>query len=242
MQRQQFDLPHPILTLGGRAKVVLLGMAQRQTLPETVGETANHYHICISYASLVGTVLLSCRLANSAVARTFAGQEEDGSTSSGEAEGAEGAGGWSAVTGSAVEGGGDWAQGAEKKQWGLRLRWVVEVFVHAADPADRSSRQTEGEGEGGAVCDPSRRWFKMRAFTDTPCLQFAKRYARRAPKAPEDAEDAPLMLAADFGGGMLPVDEGVDLGTFAVEGRLDLVDTSLSLVEVEYLPQARMLA
>ena len=63
-QRQQFDLPQPILSLGGRAKVLLLGMAQRQTLSDDMGETANHYHICLSYVGLSGTVVLSCRVAD----------------------------------------------------------------------------------------------------------------------------------------------------------------------------------
>lgn len=66
MQRQQFDLPQPTLSLGGVAKILLLGMAQRQTLGPEAGEAANHYHICISYAALQGAVLQSCRLIDTA--------------------------------------------------------------------------------------------------------------------------------------------------------------------------------
>lgn len=82
--------------------MVLLGMAQRQTLPESVGETANHYHICISYASLMGTVLLSCRLDDSAVADADQGNT-GGSSEAGAGKGIRG----------------------EKKQRGLRLQWVI---------------------------------------------------------------------------------------------------------------------
>eukprot|EP00752_Nemacystus_decipiens_P012539 g11107.t1 len=91
MTRQQFDLPQPIVSLGGRAKVVLLGMAQRQTLPPDAGETANHYHVCISYVSLPGNVLLSCRLAEAEVTRSFGDHGIDGSA--GEAGGGQRGGG-----------------------------------------------------------------------------------------------------------------------------------------------------
>lgn len=66
VQRQQFDLPQPTLSFGGIVKIFLLGMAQRQTLGPEAGETANHYHICISYAALQGAVLRSCRLVDTA--------------------------------------------------------------------------------------------------------------------------------------------------------------------------------
>lgn len=131
-QRQQFDLPQPILSLGGQAKVLLLGMAQRQTLPESFGETANHYHICISYASLVGTVLLSCHLAGGVV------EDRGKDGSSGEAGGGEGGGsggaaGRSAATGRPVAGGGGGGRGLQstekgKKQRGLYLQWEAEEF------------------------------------------------------------------------------------------------------------------
>lgn len=127
LQRQQFDLPQPILSLGGRAKVVLLGMAQRQTLPESVGETANHYHICVSYASLMGTVLLSCRLADNATTRSL-GDQGNGSTSSdSETGGGKGGGehaGCFAATEGSVQGGE--AQAVEHKTQDLRLQWLVE--------------------------------------------------------------------------------------------------------------------
>lgn len=222
MQRQQFDLPQPILSLGGRAKVVLLGMAQRQTLPETVGETANHYHVCISYASLMGTVLLSCGLAKRAVI-SLADRRNDGSSSG--TGGGEGVGGRSAVEGGSIEGGESWVQvqTARKKQQDLRLQWVVEVFVYPVDPMDRVSRQA-GKGEGEAICDSPRHLFKIKAFSDTPCLQFVKLYAPLVKS--KTAGDVRLMLASDSGGEALPVGEGVVLGSFAVEGRLDLVDAT----------------
>lgn len=111
-------------------------MAQRQTLPESVGETANHYHICISYASLVGNVLLSCRLADNAVTPSPSpslGGDQEGDGSSSEAGGGGGGRGGgaveqSAVTGGSVEGRGPWLQAAEgeERQRGLRLHWAAE--------------------------------------------------------------------------------------------------------------------
>lgn len=62
LQHQMFELPQPVLSLGGRAKVFLLGMAQRQTLGEEMGDTANHFHVCISHVALHGTRLHSCSL------------------------------------------------------------------------------------------------------------------------------------------------------------------------------------
>lgn len=102
-------------------------MAQRQTLPESVGEIANHYHICISYASLVGNVLLSCRLADSAVTPSLVGDRGGDGGSSSEAGGGEGGGGGGTEQ-SAVEGsvGSVPATKEEENQRGLRLHWVAE--------------------------------------------------------------------------------------------------------------------
>lgn len=63
-QPQRFELPKPIVTLGGKAKLLLLGMAQRQTLEkEEVGETANHYYVCLSYVALRGAQVPGVSLA-----------------------------------------------------------------------------------------------------------------------------------------------------------------------------------
>lgn len=62
VQPQQFELPKPVVSLGGKAKLLLFGMAQRQTLGEHAGDTANHYHCCLSHVALKGAKLPMYRL------------------------------------------------------------------------------------------------------------------------------------------------------------------------------------
>ncbi|CAM9267246.1 unnamed protein product, partial [Hapterophycus canaliculatus] len=241
MKRQQFDLPRPILSLGGSARVVLSGMAQRQTLPASMGETANHYHICISYVALAGAVLLSWSLADG---------EADGPTVQSCSDGDAAAAGETAIQGSidfrgnpACRKGGD-LQSAVKKSPAreefsartimgtggkhprgvLRLRWTVFVFVHAAvAPSVR-----RGKGDTDAV---ERLVVKIKASSDTLCADFLERYAQvRVPKQrPEDGRPVLLVSRGPGGGRALPADigSGAVLADFASEGRLDVVDASL---------------
>lgn len=204
VQRQQFDLPQPILSLGGRATIVLSGMAQRQTLHPTMGETANHYHICISYAALVGNVLL-CSIADRAT---------DGPTSQS----------WSSTDATAVinkatqenfvgkiGSGGSLAEevrptrGVGKKQHpGVRLRWVLDVLVHRMAPEKR--------GTTGDTPDFGNAPLKIMSYSDTPCLEFLERYGRH--HAPNRAGDVQLLLAGDSGGRALTAADGAVLGIF----------------------------
>lgn len=101
-------------------------MAQRQTLSGDVGETANHYHICLSYVAFSGTRVLSCRLADNC---------EAGARSPVEGSGVHGNGGGGAAKSSSAEREkkGERAQQeegerrfekAQEKKQGIRLRWV----------------------------------------------------------------------------------------------------------------------
>ncbi len=121
-------------------------MAQRQTLSDDMGETANHFHICLSYVGLSGTRVLSCRLADNC---------EAGKRSPVEGSGAYGNGGRGAAAGSSSaerekegrcaqqqEGERRLAVGkAQGNKPGIRLRWVYTPLE--PKPARRQSAYFE---------------------------------------------------------------------------------------------------
>lgn len=215
MQRQQFDLPQQILSLGGHAKIVLVGMAQRQTLHPTMGDTANHCHNCISFAALVGNVLLcsiadrtaecppgqSCNNTAAAVSQMVTQERFVGNSGRG---------------GSLAQGVRTSGWVGNKQQPRVRLRWMLDVLVHQVVPKDR-----ETAGYNPYFRNPP---LRVVSYSDTPCLNFLERYGRR--HAPDRAGAVQLLLAGDLEGRALPTAADVVLGDFAAEGRLELLDTS----------------
>lgn len=218
MQRQQFDLPQPILSLGGRAKIVLVGMAQRQTLPPTMGDTANHYHICISYAALIGSVLL-CNLADRATdCPPSQSCSNTDATSVGNVAIQKGVAVNSSARGGSLAQGGRTARGVGKEERpGVRLRWMLSVVVHHAVPKNRET--------AGYKPDFGDAPLNIMSYSDTPCLEFLELYGRHhARGGPKNVRL--LLLAGDSEGRAFPADDGAVLGDFAAHGRLELVDLS----------------
>ncbi|CBN78792.1 conserved unknown protein [Ectocarpus siliculosus] len=210
MKRQQFNLPRPIVSFGGRVRIRLLGMAQRQTLPESVGATANHYHTCISYAALCGTFLLSCSIANHPDGPASRSAKIPPVATIGKGRGGGGGGG----------GGEDVDQGGgatspinriEKNNDKLRMRWAVLVHVY---PANKSDNEAALDNNG------EKKPLKVKVFGDTPCLELLELYSKMYFP---DEERARLVLA---GGMELPAEDGKLVGEFAVHGKLSLVDPS----------------
>ncbi|CAM9782101.1 unnamed protein product [Ectocarpus fasciculatus] len=150
MKRQQFNLPHPIVSFGGRVRVRLLGMAQRQTLPESMGDTANHYHTCISYAALCGSFLLSCSIADHPDGPASRSAKippvRGGSVATigtGRGGGGKGGGG-----GEDVDQGGGATSTSKKTKTNdkLRMRWAVLVHVYPANkPENAAALDQSGE-------------------------------------------------------------------------------------------------
>lgn len=216
LQRQTFDLPQPILSLGGRAKILLLGMAQRQTLMEQAGETANHYYVCVSHAALQGTRLRSCRLADPAhnvlhrsvlsadiSAMKIRGDEKEVAEESATGKPAEVA-----------------YRARGRGTRGMRLQWVVTVFVRKVI----GPRPAEDAGEPNSAAKTQHvvgslaQGMVVKKYDDTPCAELLEEYAH---KRTQRVEDVRLTFTNDSGR-VLPRD-GV-VGDFAVEGRLELID------------------
>ncbi|CAM9424866.1 unnamed protein product [Scytosiphon promiscuus] len=248
MRHQQFELPRPILSLGGNARVILSGMAQRQTLPEHAGETANHYHICISHVALVGAVLLSCSLAEGApdrLADRVTGDNEAETVETTARETTIGVGvltdrkgGDAPVVVTKTAGPADsisTSKGLVQRhpRGVLRLRWTVIVYVQplVAASASRGKRDVDGDAMDPSASDGSILKIKIKAFSDTLCSEFLERYAQfRLPrKQPEDGRLKLLLASGPGGDRPLPTDAGSDavLGDFASDGELDLIDASL---------------
>lgn len=210
VQRQQFDLPQPTLSLGGRAKILLLGMAQRQTMGPEVGETANHYHICISYAALQGAVLQSCHLIDTAQETLIAPSP--------------------AVNGSPLRptrdvapgGGGRGREGG--KHPGMRIRWVMTVRVAKCL---QTQHRAKSEGVASSIAKEVRvavgRGVTMLKFDDTPCLEVVEEYSRRPGR---QSSQGPRLELITTSGRAFPGD-AVLLGEFSDEGSLLLLDRSL---------------
>lgn len=249
VQRQQFDLPQPILGLGGSARVVLSGMAQRQTLPADAGDTANHYYICISHAALTG-VILRCGSLTRAKTQGVTGQSR-GEAGSPDATGAldskvcsadhGGSAGdhageaHSAAEGISAEGRTDGKievkEGVQTPPQGiLRLRWVVHVVVYPAT-LDPSPDWEKGDVESGSgrslACERSPTYLKT--FSDILCAEFLAKYAELSKPRKNKGNGLPvLLLATGPEGRALPSDaeSGAVVGDFASEGRLDVVEAS----------------
>jgi hypothetical protein len=52
---QTFMLPFPLVSVGGVARIVLLGMHQRQTITSgMMDEAHDDYYICLSHAQIIG--------------------------------------------------------------------------------------------------------------------------------------------------------------------------------------------
>lgn len=222
MQRQQFDLPEVVLSLGGRARILLLGMAQRQTLDENiVGERANDYYVCISEAALQGTILRSCRITetppceplqsapiNSAVSKPSSIERcgsEKGSPSTNSGSSAK------ALT-----------------RTGLRLQWMVTVNVQK-HPQNRhhllekygKQREPSLRIEHILLLRARRHGMVVEKYDNTPCVAVIEEYAQ---KKGIRVEDVHLALMDGESGRILPSD-GV-LGDFAEKRVLNLEDVS----------------
>lgn len=225
--------------------MVLSGMAQRQTLPAHAGETANHYHICMSYVALMGAVVLSCSLADGPAdspAAKSSSDDYDGTAIEPNAVGniagqRSSAGGKGGDVQSAIaeltgrEDSANTIAGPVRKQTQgvLRLRWAVFVSVRAVVTisGDRGTGGTSARTEELPYAETC---VKIKAFSDTPCAELLELYAQlQVPKLRlEDGRPTLLLEGGPGDGRPLPtdVDSGAVLGDFASEGSLVLVDAS----------------
>lgn len=175
-----------------------------------MGETANHYHTCISYAALCGSFLLSCSIAD----------HPDG-TANRSAKIPPACRGSVAAIGKGGKGGVgdedvDQGRGAantrkEKTNDKLRMRWAVLVHVHPANKPENSA---------AVYHNGEKKPLKVKVFSDTPCLDLLELYSQMYFP---DEERARLVLT---GGMELPAEDGELVGDFAVHGKLSLVDPS----------------
>ena len=178
-------------------------MAQRQTLAENAGETANHYHICISYAALKGTILRACRLAGDAhvVARTRShasvhemGVEECLHIREGTREPFQD------------------ILVREAHPSCVHLLWHVVVYVREAVPPC-----LEGDGKRDEEKPSFKpRWIMLKEWHDTPFKKVLEAYARATSVRLDDVR----LVMVDGPTRVLPSD-GV-VGDYAVDGRLHL--------------------
>lgn len=209
MQRQQFDLPQPILSVGGQAKILLLGMAQRQTMGPEAGETANHYHICISYAALQGSVLQACRLVD-AVEETLvaSGPAVDGSPSRATRDVAQGRGG---------------PEREGEKRPGMRIRCAMTVRVAICLPPQYRAKSKPSAGwKAGEARVVVGQGLTMLKFGDTPCVEVVEEYLRKRGRQRGQISRLKLMSTS---GRAFPGD-ALLLRDFSDEGSLLLLDRS----------------
>ena len=209
VQCQQFDLPQPTLSLGGRAKILLLGMAQRQTMGPEAGETANHYYICISYAALRGAVLQSCRLIDTAQEILSVPSPGVGGSSCG------------TTLDVAQERGGRGREGGKHPD--MRVRWAMTVRVAKCLPPQyraKSERHAGSKAEGIRIAVGQ--GMTMLKFDDTPCLEVVEEYSRRPGWQKAQASRPKLMTTS---GRAFP-GEAVLLRDFSDQGSLLLLDRS----------------
>ena len=209
VQRQQFDLPQPVLSVGGQARILLLGMAQRQTMGPEAGETANYYHICISYAALQGAVLQGCHLIDTAEETLAAPSPAvDGSPSR-------------ATRDVAQVGGGRGRKG--EKGPGLRVRCAMTVRVAICLPPQYRAKSERAAGwqagEARVVLDQG---LTMLKFGDTPCVEVVEEYLRKRGRQRGQGSRLKLMSTS---GRAFPGD-ALLLRDFSDEGSLLLLDRS----------------
>lgn len=205
------------MSLGGRAKILLLGMAQRQTLGSEAGETANHYHICISHAALVGAVLLSCQIAGAdreSPRPRFGGAAATGGVSALVVGGRRELGVEASVARASIK--------RANIARNMRIRRVMVVNVQRRSELQRSGSNGQGNPRTSSLSLEREAMYRTDGrgyFHDTPCLEVLEEYTRTQTR--RRMKDVRLTLLHD------PEQEfrtDAALGEYAVNGRVDLVD------------------